>query len=1259
MVNTFKGKTAIGVSQAVNSGTTSNDGDIEVIDAFSDVRPEVVGASNAFTITDVTPTWIWERFVTWRFTDDAPPPTAQITVDMPVGSGPNPKRGIIGIINATTQEIKVEITGQSLPSPTIFAGAAAVLCSDGVNVEVLSSGGGTLESLTDVDTLVGEPIGDHLTIKAGGGAEWTTPPSAGAGDALPFVLSPKWRGARIQPSAAQTSIGTGVVEVVFNSTKIDTDSIADLANNALKVPAGVTKIRLAAYIQVLNADTDGFLFIDFKINDASLAADGARSAVRFERPTAASDSEILAMTPAIDVVVNDSFTLNVQIGGDATADVSTETWYEMEIVETTDTVPSLRTVVVNTPHKFRGAKIRPNTDLTTQNFTTPAVVAMNEVVSDTDLIADLANDKLIVPAGVNKVRIIGHVEIENADVSTDLQVSIQKNGTPSWDGNPKHRGNKSDSGTADLFHGGVNTGTINVSAGDDFALEVFIATDTSVIVKEGGTFIEMELIEFNGGTAVPTAFIAIPPEHKGATIDLSVAQSIPDAASTTIVNWNSLMSGGNTFDSGDGGPPQRFWLGVNRTFVDGDVDTIDDEITDTAHGFQKGEGPVLLKSSGTLPAGLALATKYWIGVVDGNTITFHTSRANALAGTPKVNITAAAGGGTHSLETADNFVIPAGIAKVRLSGSLVFATGTTSLRYICFIVEGLSPTTIVQKRSQQTGDDSPNTNCDSGVKDVVEGEIYYLQAFQDSSAAVDVNASVGTLFEIEVVEEIRPVTFPNVTVRPPTRIVTASLSVAIADANLTSSTAVAWDQVDEQTEVFWLIGAPTRITIPNITDILRASFNIRVQFTNVTGDDGDIEVKLRKNGATDIDIIRHQGNKTDASPIVGLTVTDVPIAANDYFEVFVVTNGADVLIGIGKSSYFTMTVTETNDNILALDPSNVIINGNMDIWQRGTTFIPAVSNTTGPDGFQWFQVGVGVVDMLQSTSVPNGLSDFSLQIDVTTIDATIDAGDFYTLVYSVEGYDALRVGFGTSDATKLTLSFWARSPKTGIHCVAFRNSAINRSYVVEYTIAVADTLEDFHVTLTADTGGTWLTDNGVGVSITWALAVGANFQGVANTWNSANDFATSNQVNVMDNVANNFHIADVRLVVGGRPVKTTRRLFALEDIATRRYAWVIKPGASDNFGVGQAISTTIAHIFIPFPTQMRVAPSLAISAAGDFDLTTASGSLEPVTALTILQVSVDGVTLSATVAANIVAGDATQLLDDGGGNAEITLSAEL
>ncbi len=87
-----------------------------------------------------------------------------------------------------------------------------------------------------------------------------------------------------------------------------------------------------------------------------------------------------------------------------------------------------------------------------------------------------------------------------------------------------------------------------------------------------------------------------------------------------------------------------------RTFVDGDVDTATERITDTAHGFVSGDGPYRLTSTGTLPAGLSLTVDYFVRRIDDNTYTLHLSHRSATKPTDTgVDITAAAGGGTHGI----------------------------------------------------------------------------------------------------------------------------------------------------------------------------------------------------------------------------------------------------------------------------------------------------------------------------------------------------------------------------------------------------------------------------------------------------------------------------------------------------------------------------------------------------------------------------------------------------------------------------------
>lgn len=63
----------------------------------------------------------------------------------------------------------------------------------------------------------------------------------------------------------------------------------------------------------------------------------------------------------------------------------------------------------------------------------------------------------------------------------------------------------------------------------------------------------------------------------------------------------------------------------------GTVDADEDTILLTAHGLETGDGPIQLATDDTLPAGLELATDYWVIVVDANTIQLAASVVDAMA----------------------------------------------------------------------------------------------------------------------------------------------------------------------------------------------------------------------------------------------------------------------------------------------------------------------------------------------------------------------------------------------------------------------------------------------------------------------------------------------------------------------------------------------------------------------------------------------------------------------------------------------------
>ena len=308
----------------------------------------------------------------------------------------------------------------------------------------------------------------------------------------------------------------------------------------------------------------------------------------------------------------------------------------------------------------------------------------------------------------------------------------------------------------------------------------------------------------------------------------------------------------------------------------------------------------------------------------------------------------------------------------------------------------------------------------------------------------------------------------------------------------------------------------------------------------------------------------------------------------------------------------------------------------------------------------------GVATISRSTDVPNGDVPFSFLVDVTTIDASVGSADLIGFEHKIEGVDIRDALLGTSGARALHFVFDVKSNKTGTYGMGFQNDAKDRSFVCEYDILAADTWEVKVCSLVGDLTGTWVDDVAeVGLRLRFALMSGSNFQGAVGSWNAANDWTSSNQVNLFDNAANEYRFANPRLYVGVIPSnaighRAGDREHALELIRVKRIFERINGGAVSGsvYGTGQAFSAIDADVPIKYSEKAKV-PTVTVSAAADFDVTQADGTVQAVTALTPSAEKVDGCIMNATVAANLVAGNATLLKDDTAAASYIDVDARL
>jgi hypothetical protein len=261
---------------------------------------------------------------------------------------------------------------------------------------------------------------------------------------------------------------------------------------------------------------------------------------------------------------------------------------------------------------------------------------------------------------------------------------------------------------------------------------------------------------------------------------------------------------------------------------------------------------------------------------------------------------------------------------------------------------------------------------------------------------------------------------------------------------------------------------------------------------------------------------------------------------------------------------------------------NLIIGGDFTTnpWQRGTTFTALGNGSYGADRFFSHLTTAGVVDVLKSADAPTaaaaGVYAVScLTLDVTTVDASIAAGDYYITTQNIEGLNSLSLGFGQAGTRYCTLSFWHKHTKTGTYCIGVTNSANDRSYVAEYTQDVTNTWEKATLTIPVDTSGTWLYTSGLGLRVRFVVMSGSTFQTTANTWAAGNYLATSNQVNALDSTSNFCKFALIQLEAGSVATQFETRSAGEELALCQRYY-------EKSYPQGTAVRTNATNLGLPF-----------------------------------------------------------------------------
>ena len=285
-------------------------------------------------------------------------------------------------------------------------------------------------------------------------------------------------------------------------------------------------------------------------------------------------------------------------------------------------------------------------------------------------------------------------------------------------------------------------------------------------------------------------------------------------------------------------------------------------------------------------------------------------------------------------------------------------------------------------------------------------------------------------------------------------------------------------------------------------------------------------------------------------------------------------------------------------DILETNFKNLVINGNMNQAQRGTSFTSASGYTL--DRYTWTDDSTSVFTITQSTDVPSGQGfATSMKLDCTTANGSLGSTDQIRQVQKIEAQNLQFLRYGTSSAKSVTLSFWVKSNKTGIYCATLSQEDDSyASFTKEYTISSSDTWEKKTLTFDGDTGGVINNDNGAGIWLMFAFGAGSGRHITADQWNSSYGLSTSNQVNLADSTSNELYLTGVQLEVGTSATDFEFLPFDVNLQRCQRYYYREQGDSSDQRSVSNGIADTTSRYrgIVVFPTTMRT--NVSVTEAG-------------------------------------------------------------
>ena len=307
----------------------------------------------------------------------------------------------------------------------------------------------------------------------------------------------------------------------------------------------------------------------------------------------------------------------------------------------------------------------------------------------------------------------------------------------------------------------------------------------------------------------------------------------------------------------------------------------------------------------------------------------------------------------------------------------------------------------------------------------------------------------------------------------------------------------------------------------------------------------------------------------------------------------------------------TCTAKITNN----LSNRNLIINGDMQVAQRGTQFTEQSGIAYHLDRWEInaYNLDTGRYQVDQVNDAPDGFKK-SLKYSCTTANGSPNVNEQLYAQQQIEAQNVDWLKFYHASPDKVSLSFHVKANNTGTYGAALKlgddnsteNSTDTRNYEFQYTISSANTWEKKTITITLDndTNQTKSTGTSFGMAVQFWLSAGTNRDGVTSllTW-GGNGNATSGVANktFFSSTNNNFFITGVQLEKGDTATDFEHRSYGDELARCQRYCYEHLLGANQYASImlGGYYNSSRIYGSIKFPVTMRTAPTMVCSDIAD------------------------------------------------------------